>query len=280
MIEGLQVIYEKQGKAVTDSLKIAEMFEKEHGHVLRDIENLTIQNWKVKKCFHKDEYTNSRGRTYPKYYMNKDGFSYLALGFTGAKALDFKISIIEEFNRMEEYIKETIETGITTVIPEEYKNLPEVQNILNMANVVNELMAQQIQHLELAEKVDTLEHTITEVKENVDFTSWLNTKSKFNTYLKKLARQRKTTERELRTQLYDKVNEKKSQDLYYFAKKRREEINKERVESGKKPYAESTLSGKYSYYDAIVELGYLETLAGFCKQLEEDYEQSINTLSF
>ena len=39
------------------------------------------------------------------YYMNRDGFSLLAMGFTGKKAIDFKLKFIEAFNKMEEHIK-------------------------------------------------------------------------------------------------------------------------------------------------------------------------------
>lgn len=44
---------------------------------------------------------NSRGREYPMYYMNRDGFSVLAMGFNGSRALDFKLQYIEAFNRFE-----------------------------------------------------------------------------------------------------------------------------------------------------------------------------------
>src|SRR5690554_5793386 len=55
--------------------------------------------------FHEDTYEN-RGKQYPMYYMNRDGFTLLAMGFTGKKALEFKLKYIEAFNRMEQQLKE------------------------------------------------------------------------------------------------------------------------------------------------------------------------------
>ena len=49
--------------------------------------------------------TEQNGQSYPIYYMNRDGFTLLAMGFTGTKALKFKLQYIEAFNSMEEQVK-------------------------------------------------------------------------------------------------------------------------------------------------------------------------------
>jgi len=87
----------KENQAVTTSRQIAEVFGKRHDHVLRDIENLITQNWGVKNMFIETTY-RSRGRDYKQYLMNRDGYSLLAMGFTGARALEFKIQFITAFN--------------------------------------------------------------------------------------------------------------------------------------------------------------------------------------
>ena len=55
----------------------------------------------MKDMFQISQYTNSRGRNYDQYLMNRDGFSLLAMGFTGKKALEWKLKYINAFNMME-----------------------------------------------------------------------------------------------------------------------------------------------------------------------------------
>ncbi|MCK8474917.1 Rha family transcriptional regulator [Lactiplantibacillus plantarum] len=97
----------KNQQAVTSSLQVAETFGKRHDHVMRDIEELIVQSGSPKlgnEMFAEGTYTN-RGKEYPMYYMNRDGFTLLAMGFTGDKALQFKLQYIEAFNSMEEQVK-------------------------------------------------------------------------------------------------------------------------------------------------------------------------------
>lgn len=95
----------KNDEAVTTSLLIAEYFHKRHDHVLRAIENLMAGLPKNGvSYFHKGKYTDASGKNNLMYYMNRDGFSLLAMGFTGKKALEWKIKYIEAFNQMETYI--------------------------------------------------------------------------------------------------------------------------------------------------------------------------------
>jgi len=93
-------------QVVTTSLVVAETFGKRHDHVLQDIKNLTTENSGVRNMFEKSVYTNSRNRQYPMYYINRDGFTLLAMGFTGKEALQFKLEYIEAFNAMEQESKQ------------------------------------------------------------------------------------------------------------------------------------------------------------------------------
>lgn len=95
----------KNKQAVTTSLNVAEVFEKNHQHILEAIDNLTVENSTVKNMFMEDTYINSRGRAYRQILMNRDGFTLLAMGFTGQKALQFKLQYIDAFNQMENHIK-------------------------------------------------------------------------------------------------------------------------------------------------------------------------------
>lgn len=94
-------------QAVTTSLILAEAFEKEHKNVIRVIET-KIGELKIEqssKMFSKGEYTNSQNKQQPMYYLNRDGFTFIAMGFTGRKADEFKLKYIDAFNKMEEQIR-------------------------------------------------------------------------------------------------------------------------------------------------------------------------------
>lgn len=90
-------------KLITTSLKVAEVFEKEHKNVLQSIENLVADN-SAANFFQLTTYKN-RGKEYPMYEMDRNGFSLLVMGFTGEKALKWKIKYIEAFNQMESELK-------------------------------------------------------------------------------------------------------------------------------------------------------------------------------
>jgi Rha family phage regulatory protein len=91
-------------RAVTSSLRVAEVFGKQHKDVLETVKNLVAEN-SAAKFFAEGTY-KSRGKEYPLYFMNRDGFSLLAMGFTGKEALKFKIQYIQAFDSMEATLKQ------------------------------------------------------------------------------------------------------------------------------------------------------------------------------
>lgn len=97
----------KDQQAVTSSLQVAETFNKNHRDVLRAVDDLkegVAQNWA--DLFYEDTYTHPQNKQqYRIIYMNRDGFTLLAMGFTGKKAMKFKLKYIEAFNKMESHIK-------------------------------------------------------------------------------------------------------------------------------------------------------------------------------
>lgn len=100
-----ELVIMKDQQAVTTSLQVAEVFGKNHQHVLRDIDSLKdVSNFG--QMFSEGSEPDSYGRDRRIYFMNRDGFTLLAMGFTGKKALGFKLKYIEAFNQMEETIKE------------------------------------------------------------------------------------------------------------------------------------------------------------------------------
>lgn len=102
------LVWDKDGQAVTSSRNVAAVFEKRHDHVLRDIENVIAQLPKEHSpnlgdglfisFVHKNE---SNGRAYPEYLITRDGLTLLVMGYTGPKAMAFKLAYIRRFNEME-----------------------------------------------------------------------------------------------------------------------------------------------------------------------------------
>ena len=94
----------KSQQVVTSSVQVAKTFGKQHKHVLESIKNLVAENSAAKSMFAEGSYEN-RGKEYRIFYLNRDGFTLLAMGFTGNRALEFKLKYISAFNQMENEIK-------------------------------------------------------------------------------------------------------------------------------------------------------------------------------
>lgn len=112
MNELLPMITERDGIPVTTSRAVAEQFGKTHAHLLRDIEKLKqdLEQTDEGKAFSQSNFglstsLDSRGKEQPIYTLTRDGFTLLAMGFTGAKAVQFKVAYINAFNRMERLIR-------------------------------------------------------------------------------------------------------------------------------------------------------------------------------
>lgn len=139
-------------KAVTTSLQVAEDFGKRHDHVLESIQNLTTENQGVKIFFYEGTYENSRGREYPMYYMNRDGFTLLAMSFTGKQALKFKLKYIDAFNKMEAALKPSL--------PGSYKDA-----LLQLVAAEEEKEQLQLENKILDQRVSEMEPKVTYVDE-------------------------------------------------------------------------------------------------------------------
>lgn len=104
----------QEAKVVTSSLQVSNTFEKRHDNVIRDIENLKKDVLNFEGMFVESSYLDSYKRKHKMYIINRDGFTLLAMGFTGKKALQFKIDYINAFNKMEEHIKNQQKPQITS----------------------------------------------------------------------------------------------------------------------------------------------------------------------
>lgn len=95
----------RKNQVVTSSRQVAQVFGKRHCDVLRGIQNLTSTQNCV-QWFFRSQYKDASGKMNLEYLMNRDGFSLLVMGFTGKKALEWKIKYIEAFNAMEKALRE------------------------------------------------------------------------------------------------------------------------------------------------------------------------------
>lgn len=96
------------GELFVSSREVSINFNKEHKNIKRDIRKLISSDLSVSNMFVKSEYKDVNNRTQEEFLMNRDGFSLLVMGFTGSKALEWKLKYIEAFNKMEEYIKNQV----------------------------------------------------------------------------------------------------------------------------------------------------------------------------
>lgn len=88
-------------QVVVSSRDVARVFEKDHKDVLKSIRNLGCSPVFNGRNFALVEYLDAKGESRPEYLMTRDGFTLLAMGYTGDRAMQFKEAYIAEFNRME-----------------------------------------------------------------------------------------------------------------------------------------------------------------------------------
>lgn len=148
-------IISKEGNLVVSSRQIAERFNKRHADVLESIENIITENSAVTDMIFESFYQAGTGKRYKEYFMNRDGFSLVAMGFTGKKAMEWKIKYIAKFNELE---KEAHKYDISNASPE-------LQIIQQM---INNLAKVQIEAVETRLLVDGVKYSVNCVKDTVD----------------------------------------------------------------------------------------------------------------
>ena len=134
------------GQIVVSTRQVAEHFDKQHKHVLSVIENLKAENSALRNMFCEHSYkVEGNNKTYPEYLMNRDGFSLLVMGFTGKKALEWKIKYIQAFNAMEEALRHTGSPYI--LIMKHYRKRPVLStaDALALLGMARESISQTLQ---------------------------------------------------------------------------------------------------------------------------------------
>lgn len=102
------------GEIMASSYDVAMKMGKNNSNVMRDARNIMkkLENSQpsiLRGEIFKESTRTSRGREYQIIMMNRDGFSLLAMGFTGQKAFDWKVKFLNAFNMMESYISKALD---------------------------------------------------------------------------------------------------------------------------------------------------------------------------
>lgn len=150
-----QLVIIQNRQAVTSSLQVAENFEKEHYDVVKGIKRLKEDVGTFSEMFIEGNEPDFYGRERKIYYMNRDGFTLLAMGFTGKKALEFKLKYIEAFNQMEKQLSQ----------PKPLTELEQLKASMRLSLVTSEDV--EI----LKEEVNEVKSDVEQLKDSIHITS-------------------------------------------------------------------------------------------------------------
>ena len=156
------VFQDTEGQPLTNSVLVAEKFYRRHDNVYQAIGKLLITcPEKLGHLFIESSYIDIQGKDRPMYIMNRDGFTLLAMGFTGKKALQFKLDYIEAFNKMEKAIKEVpiLPSPIDVTV---LKQLVETTQV--MAAQINQMQSELTRQRELL-TIPTLQNPLISTSE-------------------------------------------------------------------------------------------------------------------
>jgi len=229
-----KLVFIENGKPVTDSLTVAAAFEKNHPDVLRDIRKLSCSNDFRLSNFAESDYINEQGRKMPRIILSEQGFTMLAMGYTGPKAMEFKEKYISEFHRMREQLQNPI--GHLS---------PQLQYLIQL-----EQEQQQIK-----EKLDRTETAVTTLTDGLTATpDHTKVVARVNEY----ARWTRIGHNEVYNKIYDIMQAQHGIDVRQRVQNERDRINLEHFAKTGKRYAESTLKSKVNGIDVMVRMGVLD----------------------
>ena len=118
------IVEVRDGVPMTSTLEVAERFEKRHSDVLRAVQTLECSREFHQRNFASTEYLDSGGRKQPMYWMTRDGWSMLVMGFTGKKASEWKEKFLKVFATLEKTLVAVDQKA--PAIPSDYKGLMQV----------------------------------------------------------------------------------------------------------------------------------------------------------
>lgn len=169
------VFRDANDQAVTSSLLVAEKFGKEHKHVLDSIRKLIegCAEISADPMFEETTYVNEQnGQVYPMFLMNRDGFSLLVMGFNGKKAMQFKLDYINEFNKMEKMIRDSIkpksqleilQMSINQLVEQEHRLSSVERDVAETKKEIEEMKQERIENGKLLLEAEVSGNKVPEI---------------------------------------------------------------------------------------------------------------------
>lgn len=203
------VFRDANGQAVTSSLLVAEKFGKEHKHVLDSIRKLIegCAEISADPMFEETTYVNEQnGQVYPMFLMNRDGFSLLVMGFNGKKAMQFKLDYINEFNKMEKMIRDSIkpksqleilQMSINQLVEQEHRLSSVERDVAETKKEIEEMKQERIENGKLLLEAEVSGNKVPEI----------SMRNKIRRLVNQYAAATNTTQRDVWHNIY--------QNLYY-----------------------------------------------------------------
>lgn len=200
------IIQSQNGNLVVSSREVAENFEKRHNDVVEviegKIENLTTENIVVENYFIPSTF-NHKGNNYKEYLLTRDGFTFIVMGFTGAKADRWKLKYIEAFNKMEEKLRQQA-IDVTKLSPE-LQMFKQIFDSVAKTQLEQQKIGQALN--EVKQEVETTKEVIQNVKDTllVRDEDWRNSISKM---LNKVSKNSSMSYQEVRTESYKTLEDR------------------------------------------------------------------------
>lgn len=203
------VFRDANDQAVTSSLLVAEKFGKEHKHVLDSIRKLIegCAEISADPMFEETTYVNEQnGQVYPMFLMNRDGFPLLVMGFNGKKAMQFKLDYINEFNKMEKMIRDSIkpksqleilQMSINQLVEQEHRLSSVERDVAETKKEIEEMKQERIENGKLLLEAEVSGNKVPEI----------SMRNKIRRLVNQYAAATNTTQRDVWHNIY--------QNLYY-----------------------------------------------------------------
>lgn len=165
--------YNKNNILTVSSLEVAKNFGKEHKNVIQAIENIKAENSAVTTMFIESTYQAGTGKNYKYYEITRDGLSLLVMGFTGKKALEWKLKYIRAFNLMEAKLKEILSSQTQSVQPQTSKEDDLILSIVKSNSIPERALAlneyTELVKKPLLETINTQQEIIQEQQPKVEY---------------------------------------------------------------------------------------------------------------
>lgn len=142
------------GKMMVSSKQVADHFGKIHRNVMRDIKSLIESAGSEfgSDNFEQSSYISLQNKQLPCYMMTRDGFSLLAMGFTGKPAILWKVKYIQAFNEMEYELSQGV--SVMQSINEAMRLMDQDKQIASVCGKgLHEWKKQRTQHMEKVEQL-------------------------------------------------------------------------------------------------------------------------------